>query len=78
MVLAVALLVAYPWILLTAGTLAYLVSLPLGWLSYHGYERRSRESKAEAATQAAAARLTPAAPGIPHPAENEERPSHLN
>jgi CDP-diacylglycerol--serine O-phosphatidyltransferase len=78
MVLAVALLVAYPWILLTAGTLAYLVSLPFGWLSYRGYERRSRESKAEAATQAAAARPTPAAPGIPHPAENEERPSHLN
>ena len=78
MVLAVALLIAYPWVLLTAGTLAYLVSLPLGWLSYRGYERRSRESKAEAATQAAAARPTPAAPGIPHPAENEERPSHLN
>jgi len=78
MVLAVALLIAYPWILLTAGTLAYLVSLPFGWLSYRGYERRSRESKAEAATQAAAARPTPAAPGIPHPAENEERPSHLN
>jgi len=78
MVLAVALLIAYPWVLLTAGTLAYLVSLPFGWLSYRGYERRSRESKAEAATQAAAARPTPAAPGIPHPAENEERPSHLN
>jgi CDP-diacylglycerol--serine O-phosphatidyltransferase len=78
MVLAVALLIAYPWILLTAGTLAYLVSLPFGWLSYRGYERRSRESKVEAATQAAAARPAPAAPGIPHSAENEERPSRLN
>ena len=77
-VLFVALLLAYPWILLTAGTLAYLVSLPFGWLSYRGYERRSRGSKAEAATQAAAAQPTPAAPGIPHPAENEERPSRLN
>ncbi len=78
MVLAVALLIAYPWVLLTAGTLAYLVSLPLGWLSYRGYAQRSRESKVEAATQAAAARPTPVAPGIPHPAENQERPSRLN
>ena len=78
MVLAVALLIAYPWVLLTAGTLAYLVSLPFGWLSYRGYEQRSRESKVEAATQAAAAPSTPAAPGIAHSAENEERPSRLN
>src|SRR5579872_7366925 len=46
-VLAIALLIAYPWILLTAGTLAYLGSLPFGWLSYRGYERRSREGRAE-------------------------------
>jgi CDP-diacylglycerol--serine O-phosphatidyltransferase len=74
----VALLIAYPWVLLTAGTLAYLVSLPFGWLSYRGYEQRSRESKVEAATQAAAAPSTPAAPGIARSAENEERPSRLN
>ena len=29
-------------IILTVGTLAYLASLPFGWLSYRGYERRSR------------------------------------
>ncbi len=77
MVLAVALLIAYPWVLLTAGTLAYLVSLPFGWLSYRGYEQRSRDNKVEAA-QTAAAPSTPAAPGIAHSAENEERPSRLN
>jgi CDP-diacylglycerol---serine O-phosphatidyltransferase len=33
LVLSVALLIAYPWILLTVGTLAYLVTLPFGWLS---------------------------------------------
>ena len=79
MVLAVALLIAYPWVLLTAGTLAYLVSLPFGWLSYRGYEQRSRESKAETAAAAArAAPAAPAAPGMPHSSENEERPSRLN
>ena len=41
-VLSIALLIAYPWVLLTAGTLAYLVGLPFGWLSYRNYERRSR------------------------------------
>ena len=46
-VLSIALLIAYPWIMLTAGTLAYLACLPFGWLSYRGYERRSRESEAE-------------------------------
>jgi CDP-diacylglycerol--serine O-phosphatidyltransferase len=77
MVLAVALLIAYPWILLTAGTLAYLVSLPFGWLSYRGYEQRSRESKVDAAP-ADAARPAPAAPGIAQTAGDEERPPRLN
>ena len=76
-VLFVALLIAYPWILLTAGTLAYLVSLPFGWFSYRAYERRSRESKVEASA-APAAQPTPPVPGIIHPSSSEERPSRLN
>jgi CDP-diacylglycerol---serine O-phosphatidyltransferase len=76
MVLFVALLIAYPWILLTAGTLAYLVSLPLGWLSYRAYQRRARESKVEAAP--AAAKSMPLAPTTTHPFGDEERPSRLN
>src|SRR6202007_2561898 len=38
LVLFVALLIAYPWIILTIGTLCYLVSLPFGWVSYRSYE----------------------------------------
>src|SRR5271163_260757 len=49
LVLSIALLVAYPWVLLTAGTLAYLACLPFGWLSYRAHERRTREMKPEAA-----------------------------
>jgi CDP-diacylglycerol--serine O-phosphatidyltransferase len=51
-VLFFALLLSYPWEVLTLGTLAYLASLPFGWLSYRDYERRD----AEAAAAAAAAR----------------------
>src|SRR5664279_5090182 len=53
-VLAFALLVSYPWQLLTVGTLAYLVCLPLGWFSYRDYERKD--------IAAAAAAVSPAAP----------------
>ena len=78
--LAIALLIAYPWILLTAGTLAYLTSLPFGWLSYRGYERRSRESKTETASTPPAAQPSPTiVPGMVRPNDDdEERPSRLN
>src|SRR5215468_6640979 len=42
-----ALLIAYPWAVLTIGTLAYLASLPFGWLSHRGYVRRDAEANAE-------------------------------
>ena len=39
-VLFFALLIAYPWWVLTIGTFCYLACLPLGWLSYREYQRR--------------------------------------
>src|SRR6201994_688786 len=41
----VALLIAYPWVILPIGTLGYLASLPLGWVSYRNYEQRAREGR---------------------------------
>jgi CDP-diacylglycerol--serine O-phosphatidyltransferase len=87
-VLFVALLIAYPWVILTAGTLAYLGCLPFGWLSYRGYERRAREGRADIAP-GTAARSAPVPPSFPprageareddaHPTEIEDRPSRLN
>jgi len=35
-----ALLISYPWEVLTLGTLAFLGCLPLGWLSYREYQRK--------------------------------------
>jgi len=77
-VLFIALLIAYPWALLTAGTLAYLASLPFGWLSYRDYERRARESRAETSPAAAARPAPPAATAMQQAAEEDQRPSRLN
>ncbi|MGH6674615.1 MAG: CDP-diacylglycerol--serine O-phosphatidyltransferase, partial [Xanthobacteraceae bacterium] len=75
-VVSFALLIAYPWIMLTAGTLAYLISLPFGYLSYRGYQRRAQRSRA--ATAPPATPSPPIAAGFVPPAENEDRPSRLN
>jgi CDP-diacylglycerol--serine O-phosphatidyltransferase len=73
-VLFFALLIAYPWELLTAGTLAFLASLPFGWMSYRGYERRSQEGRAEAAEPVP----PPLATSRLRPDDNDERPRRLN
>src|ERR1700728_3515955 len=75
-ILSVALLIAYPWVLLTAATLAYLVSLPLRYLSYRGYEQRSRGAKSESASVAAPQPASGA--GVLRSSDNEDRPSRLN
>jgi CDP-diacylglycerol--serine O-phosphatidyltransferase len=75
-ILSVALLISYPWALLTAATLAYLVSLPFGYLSYRGYEQRSREAKSEAIS--ATASQSSSGTGVLRSSDNEDRPSRLN
>ena len=53
-VLFVALLLSYPWIVLTLGTLAYLACLPLGFWSYRNYEREAARSGAAVAAELSA------------------------
>jgi CDP-diacylglycerol--serine O-phosphatidyltransferase len=76
-VLFFALLISYPWEVLTVGTLAYLACLPLGWLSHRNYLRKD----AEAAAAGRAATQTGAGAAAPPPAADfggEERPARLN
>ena len=82
-----ALLISYPWEVLTLGTVIYLATLPLGWLSYRRAERKTALAAATAGGEAAA----PAAAGVraadvqrgaqqptvEHPPE-PERPARLN
>src|SRR5262245_6659357 len=75
-VLFFALLVSYPWQVLTIGTLAYLACLPLGWLSYSEHLRK------DAAAAGAMATATPGSDALP-PGQaghqpDADRPARLN
>jgi CDP-diacylglycerol---serine O-phosphatidyltransferase len=79
-VLFFALLVAYPWEVLTLGTLLYLAFLPVGFLSYRKYQRRDAEQAAartsmHAVTESEAPSLSPTHPGTP---PRSDRPARLN
>jgi CDP-diacylglycerol--serine O-phosphatidyltransferase len=52
-VLLVALLISYPWVVLTVGAIAYLILLPLGAISYRDYQRKD-EQAVQAAMKAGA------------------------
>jgi len=73
-VLLIALLISYPWELLSVVSLAYLVLLPLGWFSY----RRYQQADAAARVTAAAASDHPAASAPPARDPDDERPARLN
>jgi CDP-diacylglycerol--serine O-phosphatidyltransferase len=72
----IALLIGYPWYILSAGTILYLLSLPVGWKSYRDHQRK-------AAAQAAPS--TPTGPSEPPPPfvstvgdTQDDRPARLN
>ena len=80
-VLFFALLISYPWEVLTLGTLAYLGCLPFGWLSYREYQRKD-EAAAAAATEGAAepaseSPLSPDHAGVERDGD-PDRPARLN
>src|SRR6516164_6259573 len=82
-VLFFALLVAYPWVVLTIGTVLYLGSLPFGWLSYREYQRKdeaaAQQASARAGARAAMASESPSlSPSHPEQHQNPDRPARLN
>jgi CDP-diacylglycerol--serine O-phosphatidyltransferase len=91
-VLFFALLISYPWEVLTIGTLIYLMTLPLGWLSYREAQRKTAAASAatagagvvnEAAGPAAVApavqtALQPSPPLAGEQLPPTERPTRLN
>jgi CDP-diacylglycerol--serine O-phosphatidyltransferase len=73
----IALLIGYPWYILSAGTVVYLLSLPAGWKSYRDHQRRAA---AQSATPAPANPSAPAPPFVSTAAEAppDDRPARLN
>jgi CDP-diacylglycerol--serine O-phosphatidyltransferase len=49
----IALLIGYPWHILSVGTVLYLLSLPLGWKSYKDHERAAAAAQTATATEPA-------------------------
>lgn len=79
-VLFVALLISYPWIVLSLGTLLYVACLPLSVMSYRQYERAARAAQPahNQATGDGVATKSPPAPSPAPPAGGEQRPARLN
>ena len=82
-VLFFALLVSYPWEVLTVGTLLYLaLVLPLSWVAYRNYQRKDAAAAAAVSSPSAGASVAtesaspPVAPGLSH--SDDERPGRLN
>jgi CDP-diacylglycerol--serine O-phosphatidyltransferase len=71
-----ALLLSYPWEVLSVGTLMFLGSLPLSWLSYNRHLHRSALVHAGAGLRPGAGEPQPPHPVTPTP--SEERPARLN
>ena len=85
-VLFFALLISYPWVVLTIGTVCFLASLPLGYLSYRRHERKDAAAAASVTPSAAqtGTHAPPPSEGPPlspghseHPAD-PGRPARLN
>jgi CDP-diacylglycerol---serine O-phosphatidyltransferase len=76
-VLFFALLIAYPWWVLSIGTLAYLASLPFGWLTYREYQRKDAAAATATGAQTAL-RVTKEPSPSPGHSEQPERPARLN
>ncbi|HLG81650.1 MAG TPA: CDP-diacylglycerol--serine O-phosphatidyltransferase [Bradyrhizobium sp.] len=72
----IALLIAYPWYILSAGSLLYILSLPLGFKSYRDHARAAALATSNAG--AAAASAPPSSLPPAKPAEPEERPERLH
>jgi CDP-diacylglycerol---serine O-phosphatidyltransferase len=92
-VLFFALLVSYPWAVLTIGTVIYIACLPLGWLSYREHKRKDAEAAKHADVAKPADAPAPAQPRVQDvaqppahppaaaaadPATDPDRPARLN
>jgi CDP-diacylglycerol--serine O-phosphatidyltransferase len=83
-VLFFALLISYPWEVLTTGTVIYLATLPLGWLAYRDAMRKHEAANAphegagEVTPVPAPAAASSSRPLAAEHSDDDERPARLN
>jgi CDP-diacylglycerol--serine O-phosphatidyltransferase len=73
----IALLIGYPWYILSACTVLYLFSLPAGWKSYRDHARKAAMPAAATTSADVAATVPPFAPTLSEPLE-DDRPDRLH
>jgi CDP-diacylglycerol--serine O-phosphatidyltransferase len=71
----IALLIGYPWHILSACSVLYLLSLPAGWKSYRDHERKAAAQAAMPVDVAASEPSSPLAQATP---VQDDRPARLN
>ncbi|HUN94706.1 MAG TPA: CDP-diacylglycerol--serine O-phosphatidyltransferase [Bradyrhizobium sp.] len=73
----IALLIGYPWHILSVGSVIYLGSLPAGWKSYRDHARRLAAQNAASAGGTSSQPPSSYPSSMPDPAQ-DNRPSRLN
>jgi CDP-diacylglycerol--serine O-phosphatidyltransferase len=73
----IALLIGYPWHILSACSVLFLFSLPAGWKSYRDHERAAAVQAATSADVAASEPSPPLAQATTDP-QQDDRPARLN
>jgi CDP-diacylglycerol---serine O-phosphatidyltransferase len=73
----IALLIGYPWVILSTGTVVFLLSLPVSWKSYRDHQRKAA---AQSVAPAQAAPPETAQPFVSPVADahQDDRPARLN
>ncbi|WP_253356369.1 CDP-diacylglycerol--serine O-phosphatidyltransferase [Nitrobacter winogradskyi] len=64
-VFVIALLISYPWVVLSFGSIIFLLSLPVGWKSYHDQELKAAVQETFPDATASAEAAAPASPRSP-------------
>jgi len=72
----IALLIGYPWHVLSVGTVLYLLSLPMGWKSYRDHKLAYEAAHAHATAPPAAPAPSLTSPLVERP--TDERPERLH
>jgi len=73
----IALLIGYPWYILSACTVLYLLSLPAGWKSYRDHARKAAAKGVAPAPVISPDPTPPFAPPVAEP-PRDDRPARLN